>query len=200
MTYAEKIQHIRKHHELSQEQMAEKLSVSRHTISRWETGQSMPDIDKILLISELFSVSTDYLLKDDIDNSIGKLTDYQTIKIVFLVSTILIFGGLIVSFFGWREYRTHRPVILGLILGILGCVCLEVFHPRGTDRVLLRDMRRKFYSVNIWLLLPTPFYIATELIYSAENMKPLMPYLLATVVYLIISAAVTLVLINKSKR
>lgn len=200
LTFGEKLQQIRKHHDLSQEQLAEKLGISRHTISRWETGQSMPDIDKILLISELFSVSTDYLLKDEIDNSIGKLTDYQTLKIVFWVSTALIFGGLLVSFLGWREYRNHKPVVLGSILGILGCVCFEVFHPRDTDRVLLRYMRRQFYSVNVWLLLPTPFYIATELISSAEKMKPLMPYLLGMAVYLIVSTAVTLLLMRKFKQ
>ena len=101
MTFPEKLQQIRKHHDLSQEQLAEKLGVSRHTIYRWETGQSMPDVGKILLISELFSVSTDYLLNDKIDNSIGKLTDYQQHKIVVGVSTLLIFVSLIISVVGW---------------------------------------------------------------------------------------------------
>jgi len=200
MTFSEKIIHIRKIHNLSQEKMAEKLNVSRHSISRWETGQSMPDMDKILLISEMFSVSTDYLLKDDIDNSIGKLTDYQSMKIVFLISTILIFGGLVVSFFGWREYRDFKPVFLGVILGILGCVCFEVFHPRKADRVLVRFMRHQFYAINIWLLLPTPLYIATELISNTENMEPLMPYLIGTAIYLVAAAAITLFLIHKIKK
>lgn len=63
MGISEKIQQLRKSNGLSQEQLAEQLNVSRQAISKWESGVSFPDIEKIVLISELFSVSTDYLLK-----------------------------------------------------------------------------------------------------------------------------------------
>lgn len=61
---AEKIYKRRKLLGLSQEQFAEKLCISRQAVSKWESGQSMPDLDKIIAMSDLFGVSTDYLLKD----------------------------------------------------------------------------------------------------------------------------------------
>ena len=48
-----------------QEELAEKLNVTRQSVSKWEGAQSVPDIDKILQLSRLFGVTTDYLLKDD---------------------------------------------------------------------------------------------------------------------------------------
>ncbi len=65
MSISEKIQQLRKSNGLSQEQLAEKLNVSRQAISKWESGASFPDVEKIVLISELFKVSTDYLMKDE---------------------------------------------------------------------------------------------------------------------------------------
>lgn len=197
MTFPEKLQLIRKHHDLSQEELAERLGVTRQTVSRWEAGQSMPDIDRVLLISQLFSVSTDYLLNDKIDNSTSTLTDYQTLRLVFWISTALIVGGLIISIFGWREYQNLVPVIIGMLLEIVGCVCFEVFHPRNADAVLIRYAHRQFYAVNVWLLLPTPFYIAIELLFCTEHMKPLMPYLIGAAIYLIVAASLSLYLIYK---
>ena len=54
---------IRKQHNLSQEQFAEKLYITRQAVSRWETGKSVPNIDTLKLISEKFGVSADQLLK-----------------------------------------------------------------------------------------------------------------------------------------
>ena len=65
MILADKIIEERKKLGLSQEELAEKLSVSRQAVSKWESAQSIPDLQKIILMSELFSVSTDYLLKDE---------------------------------------------------------------------------------------------------------------------------------------
>jgi len=65
MRISEKIQQLRKSNGLSQEQLAEKLDVSRQATSKWESGASFPDVEKIVLISELFQVSTDYLMKDE---------------------------------------------------------------------------------------------------------------------------------------
>lgn len=65
MILADKIIEERKKLGLSQEELAEKLSVSRQAVSKWESAQSIPDLQKIITMSELFSVSTDYLLKDD---------------------------------------------------------------------------------------------------------------------------------------
>lgn len=65
MTFGEKLQKLRRGSGLSQEQLAEKLDVTRQAVSKWELGDSLPDAGRILTLSRLFDVSTDYLLKDD---------------------------------------------------------------------------------------------------------------------------------------
>ena len=68
MILAEKIVNLRKKMGWSQEELAEQLGVSRQSVSKWESEQSLPDMDKIVKMSTVFSVSTDYLLKDEISD------------------------------------------------------------------------------------------------------------------------------------
>ena len=67
MILADKIIDLRKKAGCSQEELAQQLGVSRQSVSKWEGAQSIPDIDKILQMSRIFGVSTDYLLKDEIE-------------------------------------------------------------------------------------------------------------------------------------
>ena len=70
MDIAEKIIKLRKENGWSQEDLAEKLYVSRQAISRWENGTALPDAQNVLQISKLFNVTTDYLLNDDYESDI----------------------------------------------------------------------------------------------------------------------------------
>ena len=63
MTLADRIQQLRKQKGISQEELADRVGVSRQAVSKWESAQSVPDLDKILLLSDYFEVTTDYLLK-----------------------------------------------------------------------------------------------------------------------------------------
>lgn len=67
MILADKIIKLRKKSGWSQEELAEKMNVSRQAVSKWESAQTIPDLGKILQLSELFGVTTDYLLKDEIE-------------------------------------------------------------------------------------------------------------------------------------
>lgn len=67
MILADKIVTLRKKNGWSQEELAEQLNVTRQSVSKWEGAQSVPDLNKILLMSRIFEVSTDYLLKDEIE-------------------------------------------------------------------------------------------------------------------------------------
>ncbi len=69
MELGEKLRTLRKEQNLSQEALAEKLKVSRQSISKWESGQSLPEIQKILLICDLFGISADEFLRGEIDLS-----------------------------------------------------------------------------------------------------------------------------------
>ena len=68
MIIADKIIKLRKKNGWSQEELADKMNVSRQAVSKWESAQTVPDLTKILQLSNLFGVTTDYLLKDEIEN------------------------------------------------------------------------------------------------------------------------------------
>lgn len=67
MKLADKIIKLRKQSGWSQEELAEKMNVSRQSVSKWEGAMSIPDLNKIIMLGEIFGVSTDYLLKDEIE-------------------------------------------------------------------------------------------------------------------------------------
>lgn len=67
MILAEKIAYLRKRKDWSQEELADQLEISRQSVSKWESAASIPELDKIIRMSVIFGVSTDFLLKDDYD-------------------------------------------------------------------------------------------------------------------------------------
>ena len=68
MKLAEKILCLRKQHNMSQEELAERLNVSRQAVSRWEVGSAQPDASNVLQLSRLFGVTADYLLNDSYES------------------------------------------------------------------------------------------------------------------------------------
>lgn len=77
MKLEEKIALLRKQKGWSQEELAFRLDVSRQAVSKWEMGASLPEVDKILKMSELFGCSTDYLLKEENTITEGQVRDEQ---------------------------------------------------------------------------------------------------------------------------
>ena len=75
MILADKIIELRKKEGWSQEELAEKLSVTRQSVSKWEGAQSIPDLDKVVQMSRLFGVTTDYLLKDELEIAESTMTN-----------------------------------------------------------------------------------------------------------------------------
>lgn len=67
--FGENLTYLRKMNKLSQEELAEKLDVSRQTLSKWETGESLPDIEKCQILAAIFDVSLDELVSYDSDSS-----------------------------------------------------------------------------------------------------------------------------------
>lgn len=111
MTFSEKLYKLRKKSGLSQEQLAEQLSVSRQAISKWESGQSVPESEKLIVISNYFNVSLDYLLKDDDLNQISSEKDnsFQTSnKAKWLLGIISCIGG-IVCLIVWGMLSIFNP-------------------------------------------------------------------------------------------
>ena len=79
MTFSEKLSILRKRKGMSQEQLAEMLDVSRQSVSKWEAQQALPETAKIIIIANIFNVSIDTLLKDDLsiefDDAVSVVSD-----------------------------------------------------------------------------------------------------------------------------
>ena len=98
---------------LSQDELAEKIYVTRQTISNWETGKSYPDIHSLLLLSSLFNVSLDQLIKGDIETMKEMINEQEVKKFNYYGNIFSIqFLILIISaapLFIWLEYYTFIP-------------------------------------------------------------------------------------------
>ena len=75
MEFSEKLIALRKGRELTQEQLAEMLNVSRQSISKWESGQVIPEVEKIVELSKAFDITLDYLLKSSEIDELSVKTD-----------------------------------------------------------------------------------------------------------------------------
>ena len=117
MNIADRIQYLRKQKGLSQEELADKMGVSRQAVSKWESEQSMPDLDKIIVMSDLFEVTTDYILKGIEPVS---TTSKKTIKTLYL-GFVLIFAT-IAGIWSFTANRFNYDECLFIILagGVIG--------------------------------------------------------------------------------
>ena len=107
MVLGEKITELRKRSGLSQEQFGDRIGVSRQAVSKWEMSQTTPDLNKIMAVAEFFGVSTDFLLKDELDMSdltsgvTPDISGKQTVSIeevqAYLTSTRTTTRGIIIS-------------------------------------------------------------------------------------------------------
>jgi len=120
MILADKILNLRKKNGWSQEELAEKLGVSRQSVSKWEGAQSIPDIDKILQMAGLFGVTTDYLLRDELEEESRPeipQAEESSLRRVSLEEAD--------AFLRIKEWTAPR-IALGVLLCILSPVCLIV--------------------------------------------------------------------------
>lgn len=120
MKFNEKLVMLRKQHNLSQEQVAEKLGVARQTISKWELGETTPEMDKLIIMSELYNITLDELMKEenegkvanDPNNTNSQKLAGMTIKILkgigifILIVAILYVFLMIIGFVVFNKVET----------------------------------------------------------------------------------------------
>lgn len=121
MIIADRIQHLRKSKGISQEELADKIGVSRQAVSKWESGQSTPDLEKIIIMSDFFGVTTDYILKgiEPVDDEEQKSKGLAS-RVLYVASTALVFIGLFCAFGGWYEKQTMETVWGSMIIQAVG--------------------------------------------------------------------------------
>ena len=121
MNLPEKLVYLRKQKGLSQEELAEKMELSRQSISRWESGGSVPGIESLKLLSRLYGVSVDYLLDDSLDAPTDT-TPQETPELVPTVSFL-------------RKYGWFTAFILTLIVALILLGCLLNMRRLSEDHV-----------------------------------------------------------------
>ena len=133
MNMADRIQHLRKSKGISQEELADKVGVSRQAVSKWESEQSTPDIEKVILLSDFFDVTTDYLLKgiEPVSENITKKSDA---RIFSLVGSVFNFIGLVVAIMIWKEKQTSFSVAVGLSLMAVGVMIFVIGQFIGENK------------------------------------------------------------------
>ena len=118
MNIADRIQYLRKSKGLSQEELAEKVGVSRQAVSKWESEQSTPDIEKIIVMSEFFEVTTDYMLKGIEPVNMSKR---KTIYSLYLGLAIIFATIAGIWSFTANRFRTDECFFIVIAGAVVGC-------------------------------------------------------------------------------
>ena len=139
MTIGQKIYNLRNMNNISQEELAEKLSVSRQSVSKWEMEQVLPQIDKVLQICEIFNISTDELLRDKIsitnEKEINKKNKY--------FGTDGFRGEANVNLTSMHAYKVGRFLGWYFSSNLAGCN-----KAKGRPRIVIgKDTRRSSYMI-----------------------------------------------------
>jgi transcriptional regulator with XRE-family HTH domain len=150
MILANKIIKLRKQFGWSQEELAEKMDISRQSVSKWESTNSIPDLKKIIMLADIFDVTTDFLLKDDvevcdsisegIEPAISQITLEQSLnyvenkmKVADLVTkgVVLCICSVIPLFFFWAMAKINRLDLTSDVVAAIGVVSILIIISIG---------------------------------------------------------------------
>lgn len=179
MTIEERIQELRKSKGLSQEQLADILGVSRQAVSKWEGGQSLPEIEKLIAMSEIFEVSVDYILKG---GPAAKQNDNRQSlqlksQVMSAIAMMLFVIGIISSI--WEAAQISDEVnTMGVYSGL-------IFDTTGVMLILIgwfmaggRIINKELFTVNILLAVVCPSSFISQMILGGNPaiFPPLEPW------------------------
>lgn len=203
MRLSDKIVKLRKTNGWSQEELAEKLDVSRQAISRWEGATAQPDATNILQLSKLFGVTTDYLLNDEYesDNDLPKVKEiksdgfHQTMIFMITLEVMVLiiqFTATIIlqnEFFGVLSFLPFVAVIGGF----------EYAKKKQEANERMKSFCKKFYKISAWLGTYFPIrFVVKKLAYFYP--RPYISIVLNCVIlaiYLMIATLITLLIEKK---
>ena len=183
MTIAERIQHLRRARGLTQEELGDRLQVSRQAVSKWESGQAAPDLDKVLALCELFGVSTDYLLKGGDGSAPAAaaerprpgFTPFAIGASALLMLSVLLPLLIYLPYDGGPDLFDIRRCTISLVVGaVLLAAGLKVYGlgralsaPEGRARA-----NRWFWLLNGWTASYLPFCCLSHLMQGLRVIKP----------------------------
>lgn len=146
MLTSEKLSFLRKKEGWSQGELADKLNISRQSVSKWELNESLPDAENIVKISNLFNVSTDYLLKDNSELSFSEseqpIKKYYIKKWWFLIFVGIITLGIInvFAYYYFRGFSSYPFLNFVHNFGLLWLVIISAISIVTGISILIRDM------------------------------------------------------------
>ena len=206
MKLSDKITQLRKSNGWSQEDLAEKLNVSRQAISRWEGAAAQPDAANILQLSRLFGVTTDYLLNDEYesDNDLPKVKEVKSdgvhqimifmITLEVMILIIQFIANIILQniFFGVLSFLPFAAIIGGFEYS---------YQKRKSEaNENAQTFRKKFYKISVWVgtYFPIRFIVRTLSNFYPRPYSTIALEGVILVIYLITAALICLQ-IEKSK-
>jgi len=200
MTFAEKLVQLRKREGYTQEELAEKLEVSRQAISRWEMGTAVPDSSNLLQISKLFKVSADYLLHDEYesDEDLPKVKEVQNNNAnqIMMYLIILEVMMLIMQFMAVVILNNAFFAILSFIPLVAAIVGFEFAYQKksagATEKTKL--FRKRFYKISAWLGLyfPIRFAVSAVVVLCSLNIQRVVLECIILVIYICAALLVNL--------
>lgn len=152
MNIADRIRHLRKSKGVSQEELADKIGVSRQAVSKWESEQSIPDTEKIILLSDYFQTTTDFLLKGI--EPVQEPEKKYSAALFAIAGTILNAIGLVSSIVIWIERQIAFAVGAGIVIMLSGTGIF--LTGQFLDTKDKQKAKRLFMLPNVWILLFIP--------------------------------------------
>lgn len=200
MKLSDKLVGLRKSAGMSQEELAEKLNVSRQAVSRWEMGTAMPDAVNILQLSKLFHVTTDYLLNEEYESD-ADLPQVRAVKAdgvhqgMILLVTLEVMS-LILQFTAAIVLQSTFFTVLSFLPFVAAVGGFEYAYQKKADaqNEKTRQFRRRFYEISVWLGLYFPLRLLVQALMNCYP-RPYDTLVLEGVlaaVYLLTAALITL--------
>ena len=200
MKLSDKIIRLRKSNGWSQEDLAEKLNVSRQAISRWEGATAQPDAANILQLSKLFGVTTDYLLNDEYesDNDLPKVKQLNSDGIhqimIFMVTLEVMI--LIIQFMSTIILQNAFFVILSFIpfVAVIGGFEYAYQKRKNEANEITKTFRKKFYKISAWLgtYFPIRFVVTLLAVYYPRPYSVIIKDCVILAIYLMTATLISL--------
>lgn len=167
MKLSEQIIRFRKQRGLSQEELAEKIGVSRQAVSKWESAQSIPDLDKLIRLSEYFDVTIDELVKGEPPNASSR--QRLDARLFAGISAGINGVGLLTACLTWMRLQNELCVLAGVVIMAIGCIFYALGEALSYEPTR-RAGRLKFWRINVWILSFMPLSLLVQFMTNGAYM------------------------------
>ena len=190
MTFGKTLKERRSQLDLTQQEVAKKLYISRQTISNWENGKSYPDLDMLIKISDVYHVSIDSLLKGD--QELKKSLDTQKVESILLpMEYIPLLLNIATAILTFLVPKNIWVIFVGLGLNLIG-LALSITNERINSYISGNEKAGKYF-VKLLAIMSIIVIAASVILYFIFGVKTLLKILDITIIILIIACVFLLI-------